>query len=310
MEKDSRIVIITAAMAEGNSLESIAAKYRPRFFDVGICEEHAVTMAAGLASRGFIPVVAVYSTFLQRAFDQIIHDVALQDLPVVFAMDRSGIVGEDGKTHQGTFDLAYMRLIPNMIVSAPKDENELQRLIVTAIGAGHPMSIRYPRGDGYGVTLDPIIVSLPVGKGEVLKKGADLALVGIGATVYPCLEAAEMLGRRGISAAVINARYAKPLDADLINETALETGKIVTVEENTLAGGFGSAVLEAINAGPACGSRVRCIGIDDTFVEHGSPQLLRSIYKLDADGIAGQVLAFFPELASIPADRSAKSKLL
>jgi len=306
MEQNPRIVIITAAMAEGNSLESIAAKYPSRFFDVGICEEHAVTMAAGLASQGFIPVVAIYSTFLQRGFDQIIHDVALQDLPVVFAMDRSGIVGEDGKTHQGTFDLAYMRLIPNMIISAPKDENELQHLIATATVARHPMAVRYPRGDGFGVPLDAKIEKLEIGKGELLKKGSELALIAIGATVYPCIEAARELELKGISTAVVNARFVKPLDTELINEIASQTGRIVTVEENTLEGGFGSAVVEHVNAGPASGCKVRCIGIPDTFVEHGAPDLLRSIYKLDAAGIEQQVLGFFPELVSQPADRTAK----
>jgi len=298
MEKDSRIVTITAAMSEGNNLENIAAGFPDRFFDVGICEEHAVTMAAGMATRGYKPVVAIYSTFLQRGFDQIIHDACLQDLPVVFAMDRGGIVGEDGKTHQGIFDLSYLRLIPNIIVSAPKDENELQHLVYTAVSADHCMAIRYPRGEGYGVRLDETMQKLEIGKGELLKEGSDIALVAIGSTVYPCLEAAEIMEQNGISTAVINARFVKPLDSELIREMAQRTGKVVTIEENTLEGGFGSAVLELLSAN-GMQTSVRCIGIPDKYVEHGSPEQLRSKYKLDAEGITQQVLAYFPEFSPV-----------
>ncbi len=292
-----RLVAITAAMSDGNCLEAMAKEFPKRFYDVGICEEHAVTMAAGMASQGFIPVVAIYSTFLQRGFDQIIHDVCLQDLPVVFAIDRGGIVGEDGKTHQGIFDLSYLTLIPNMVVSAPKDENELQHLLFTAIQAKHPMAIRYPRGSGVGVPLDTQLQYLPIGKCELVKQGNDIAFLAIGSTVHPALEAAQELAKLNIDAEVVNARFAKPLDSELILEIAGRIRKIVTIEENTLSGGFGSAVLELLESLDVFNVKVRRIGIPDEFVEHGHPSLLRAKYKLDSQGIAQQVLSFFPELA-------------
>ncbi|MDP2663328.1 MAG: transketolase C-terminal domain-containing protein, partial [Dehalococcoidia bacterium] len=238
-----RLVTITPAMPEGNCLDIVKAEFPQRVFDVGICEQHAVTFAAGMAVQGFTPVVAIYSTFLQRAFDQVIHDVCLQDLPVVFAIDRGGIVGDDGKTHQGTFDLAYLSLIPNMIVAAPKDENELQHLLCTAVNTAHPMAIRYPRDRGLGVPLDTELHTLPIGKGEILREGADVAILAIGATVAPALEAARELASNGIDATVVNARFAKPLDAGLITDLARRVGRLVTVEDNTLSGGFGSRVV-------------------------------------------------------------------
>jgi 1-deoxy-D-xylulose-5-phosphate synthase len=298
MAENPRIVAITAAMSEGNSLEKIAREYPDRFFDVGICEEHAVTMAAGMAAQGFIPVVAIYSTFLQRGFDQVIHDVCLQKLPVLFAMDRSGIVGEDGKTHQGIFDLSYLTLIPDMIVSAPGDENELQHLLYTGISAGQPMAIRYPRGEGHGVLLDEQLKRLPIGKGEIIRQGEDIALVAIGSTLHPAIEAADILADKGINAAVINARFVKPPDTELITDIALNIKNIVTIEENTVMGGFGSTVLEVLN-NAGITAKVRIIGIPDIFVEHGSPELLRTKYKFDTTGIVDQVLSYFPELVKL-----------
>lgn len=297
--ENPKIVVITAAMSDGYFLEQMAREFPTRFFDVGICEEHAVTMAAGMASQGFIPVLAIYSTFLQRGFDQMIHDVCLQDLPVIFALDRSGIVGEDGKTHQGIFDLSYLTLMPNMIVSAPKDENELQHLLYTAVQAQHPMAIRYPRGSGIGVPLEQELKALPVGKGELLKDGHDIALLAIGSTVQPALAAAQELAKQNINAAVVNARFAKPLDSKLILELACRIGRIITIEENTLCGGFGSAVLGLLESSGLASVKVRRLGIPDEFVEHGHPSLLRAKYKLDATGIAQQVVSLFPELAHV-----------
>jgi len=265
-------------------------------FDVGICEQHAVTFAAGLAVQGYIPVVAIYSTFLQRAFDQIIHDVCLQDLPVVFAMDRSGIVGDDGKTHQGTLDLSYLTLIPNLIVSAPKDENELQCLLYTAVKSGHPMAIRYPRGTGLGVKLDTELHPIPIGKGEILKSGEDIVILAIGTTVAPALEAAQELAANGIEATVVNARFAKPLDSELIVDLASRIKRVVTVEENTLSGGFGSSVVDLLQKSGVSDVQVKSIGLPDEFIEQGPQTILRSKYDLDAKGILRQVLSLFPAL--------------
>lgn len=301
--ENPRLVAITAAMSDGNCLEAMAREFPKRFYDVGICEEHAVTMAAGMATQGFIPVVAIYSTFLQRGFDQLIHDVCLQDLPVVFAIDRSGIVGEDGKTHQGIFDISYLTLMPNMIVSAPKDENELQHLLFTATQTKHPMAVRYPRGSGVGISLDTQFKYFPTGKGEIVKSGNDIALLAIGSTVQPALEAALELAKQNIDATVVNARFAKPLDSELITEIANRFRKIITIEENTLSGGFGSAVLGLLETSDLHNVNLKRLGIPDEFVEHGHPSLLRAKYKLDAQGIAQQVLSLFPELARATATR-------
>ena len=241
-ERDPRIVAITAAMPQGTGLELFASRYPERFFDVGIAEQHAVTFAAGLATEGFRPVVAVYSTFLQRAYDQIIHDVCLQKLPVVFAMDRGGLVGEDGPTHHGVFDLSFLRHIPNMVLMAPKDELELQQMLKTAIDHPGPIAVRYPRGNGVGLPLPDEWEPLAIGKAEVLREGDDILLIGIGSTVYPALEAANQLHRQGIEATVVNARFVKPLDQELILRLAKKIGQVLTVEENALQGGFGSAV--------------------------------------------------------------------
>jgi len=296
--EDPKLVAITPAMPEGNCLSVVEAEFPRRVFDVGICEQHAVTFAAGLATRGFRPIVAIYSTFLQRAFDQLIHDVCLQDLPVTFAVDRSGIVGDDGKTHQGTFDISYLMPIPNLIIAAPKDENELQHLLYTAVRAEHPMAVRYPRGPGVGVKLDNELHQIPIGKGEILRQGQDVAILAIGATVAPALEAARKLAERGIEATVVNARFAKPLDAELIKELAGGTKRLVTVEENALSGGFGNSVIELLQQSGISDIQVKTIGIPDEFVEQGSQARLRANYGLDAEGIARKVLELFPQPAT------------
>jgi len=292
--ENPRLVVITPAMPEGNCLSIVQAEFPQRVFDVGICEQHAVTFAAGLATQGYIPIVAIYSTFLQRAFDQVIHDVCLQDLPVVFAMDRSGIVGDDGKTHQGTFDLSYLTLVPNLIVSAPRDENELQHLLYTAMESKHPMAIRYPRGVGVGVDMENQLQSVPVGKGEMLRDGEDVAIIAIGTMVAPALEAAQDLASRGIEAAVVNARFAKPLDSELIVDMVSRIKRVVTLEENTLSGGFGSSVIDLLQQSGVSGVLVKTIGLPDDFIEQGTPGVLRSKYGLDASGITNQVLSLFP----------------
>jgi 1-deoxy-D-xylulose-5-phosphate synthase len=284
-ENDSRIVAITAAMCEGTGLDQFSRQYPKRFFDVGIAEQHAVTFAAGLAVENFIPIVAIYSTFLQRAYDQILHDVCLQNLPVVFALDRAGIAGEDGATHQGLFDYSYLRSMPNIIVMAPKDENELQHMLATAVACRRPVSLRYPRGRGLGVKLDSDLQSLPIGKGEILREGSDLALFAVGTVVHPALAAAGRLAAEGINVCVINARFVKPLDAELLSQTAARIKKVITVEENVLQGGFGSAVLEMFAERNITGVQVKRLGIPDEFVEHATQAQLRSQYGLDEEGI-------------------------
>ncbi|MBI4288170.1 MAG: 1-deoxy-D-xylulose-5-phosphate synthase [Chloroflexi bacterium] len=295
---DPRLVAVTAAMPGGTGLSQVAREFPARVFDVGICEQHGVTFAAGLASQGYIPVVAIYSTFLQRAVDQVIHDVCIQNVPVVFALDRSGIVGDDGQTHQGSFDLSYLLPIPNLVVSAPKDENELQHLLLTATRCSRPMAIRYPRGFGTGAPLDPQPKELPIGKGELLRSGKDVAIVAIGAMVPAAVEAADILDGQGISATVVNARFAKPLDSELILEAAHAARRVVTVEENALAGGFGSAVLQLLRSAWLHNVSVASMGLPDEFVAQGPPELLRAQYGLDANGIARQVLDSFPELVA------------
>jgi 1-deoxy-D-xylulose-5-phosphate synthase len=290
MKENPKVVAITAAMLDGTGLSVVAKEFPQRVFDVGICEQHAVTFAAGLATQGFIPIVAVYSTFLQRAFDQIAHDVCIQKLPVIFAIDRSGIVGEDGKTHQGEFDLSYLCCLPDMIVSAPKDENELQHLLYTAVKVSQPMAIRYPRGSGPGATLEPKWHQIPIGNGELLREGKDVAILTLGSMVHPSLEAAEQLGKIGLECSVINARFAKPLDTELILGTIKNIPYVITVEENTVIGGFGSSVRQLIQESQLMPQGIKCLGIPDVFVEHGSAELLRSIYGLDAPGIARQIV--------------------
>jgi len=296
LRDNPRVVVISAAMVEGNSLSSLAKEFPERIYDVGISEQHAVTLAAGLATQGFIPIVAIYSTFLQRAFDQILHDVCLPNLPVIFALDRSGIVGEDGKTHQGIFDLSYLGLMPNMIVCAPKDGNELQDLLYTALNAEHPMAIRYPRGQGADVPLVTELHQLPIGKAEIIRQGEDIVIIGIGSTVMPSLEAAEHLTLGGIDAMVINARFAKPLDTELILDVANHTKNMVIVEENVLSGGFGAMVLELLEKAEASDVKVKRLGIPDEFVTHGKQDFLRSLYHLDAPGIAKECADFLAQV--------------
>ncbi|MBX6423632.1 1-deoxy-D-xylulose-5-phosphate synthase [Thermosulfurimonas sp. F29] len=290
-EAEPRLVAITAAMPTGTGLKAFGERFPERFFDVGICEQHAVTFAAGLALEGLIPVCAIYSTFLQRAFDQIIHDVALPNLHVIFAIDRGGIVGEDGPTHQGQFDLSYLRLIPNMTVMAPKDENELQHMLYTALSLPGPVAVRYPRGSGAGVPLDDEFREIPRGKAELLREGTDLLILAVGNMVHPALKAAEKLDREGISAAVVNARFVKPLDEELISDLAARIRRVVTVEENVLAGGFGSAVAECL-ADRGIKTNLKRIGLPDRFIEHGSPQILREKYGLTGEKIARQILGW------------------
>jgi len=283
--EDHRIIAVTAAMPEGTGLSDFAHAYPDRFFDVGIAEQHAVTFAAGLATEGLRPVVAIYSTFLQRAYDQILHDVCIEAVPVIFAVDRGGIVGEDGATHNGVFDLSYLRSLPNMVVMAPKDENELCRMLTTAIAHNGPIAIRYPRGTAEGEKVENQDIPIPIGKGEVLKKGDDVVIFAIGRSVNEALSAHGMLKEHNISATVVNCRFVKPLDADLIGSLSRKIPRIITIEENVRQGGFGSAVLECLADQEITGFRLKCIGIPDTFVEHGAQEFLRSKYGVDASAI-------------------------
>lgn len=284
-EDDPRIVAVTAAMPEGTGLVRFSETYPDRFFDVGIAEQHGVTFAAGLATEGLKPVVAIYSTFLQRAYDQILHDVCIESLPVVFALDRGGIVGEDGSTHHGLFDISFLRNLPNMVVMAPKDENELARMLKTALAHPGPIAFRYPRGSATGVPIDPEMPPIPVGRGEVVARGDDILILAIGRSVHEALAARLSLEHAGISATVVNCRFVKPLDAALIGELARRIPRIITVEENVRQGGFGSAVLECLADQDITGVRIKRIGIGDTFVEHGPQRLLRSLYAIDAPAI-------------------------
>ncbi len=289
---NDKIVGITAAMPEGTGMDAFRDKFPKRYFDVGLAEEHAVTFAAGLACEGYKPVVAIYSTFLQRGYDQIEHDVCLQKLPVVFCLDRAGLVGEDGPTHHGVFDYSYLRMIPGMTVAAPADENELQHMLHTAIAFDGPISLRYPRGAGVGVALDPEPKLLPIGKGAVLKDGADVTILAIGSRVHPALEAAQILEDRGISCGVVNMRFVKPLDVELLKQCAERTPRLVTVEDNVLPAGFGSAVLEALPADSK--AEVLRLGLPDGFVEHGAPHLLYDLVGLSAPKIADRIAAWLP----------------
>ena len=286
-ERDKNVVAITAAMPSGTGLDRFREHFPERYFDVGIAEQHAVTFAAGMAKKGLKPVVAIYSTFLQRAYDQIVHDVALQELPVVFAIDRAGLVGEDGATHHGAFDLSYLRHIPNMVVAAPKDEEELRHLLFTAVSSNRPFAVRYPRGRGYGVNIREPLREIPLGSWEVLREGREVALVATGWTVYQALKAAEGLEKKGISVTVVNARFVKPMDEELLKEVARSHGLIVTVEENVVKGGFGSGVNEFLSSWYS--GRVVNLGLPDSFIEHGSQELLRSLVGIDAEGIEKKV---------------------
>jgi len=291
-EMDHDLVGITAAMPEGTGLNLLKDKYPKRFFDVGIAEQHAITLASGLAKGGKKPVVALYSSFLQRAYDQVIHDVCIQNLPVTVAIDRSGIVGSDGETHQGTFDLSFLRIVPNMIVMAPRDENQLQHMLYTAINSGKPAAVRYPRGEIYGVQMDEELKEIPIGKAELLREGEDLLIIAIGSTVYPALEAAEFLEKQGLNIGILDGRFIKPLDERLIIDKMKEYKKILTVEEQVLAGGFGSAILELANTNGLYDIQIKRLGLPDNFIEHGSQKRMRNIYKLDSHGIAEKALEF------------------
>ncbi len=285
------MVAITAAMPSGTGLRKFGEAYPNRFYDVGISEEFAVTFACGLAKGGKRPVCAIYSTFLQRAFDQLIHDAALQKLPVVFALDRGGIVGADGETHQGIFDLSYLRMIPSFTVMAPKDEEELRRMIVTALAQDGPVAVRFPRGKALGVELSAHPQPIPIGSWEMLREGADTALLAVGPLVHEALSAAEMLAQQGIHVAVVNARFIRPLDEQMLLAIARKSPLLITLEENTIIGGFGGSVAEFLSRQVSSAPQIRILGLPDCFVEHGSIKELRARYGLDAASIAKQVAA-------------------
>ncbi len=295
--RDPRIVAVTAAMPEGTGLAEFSREYPDRFFDVGIAEQHGVTFAAGLATEGLKPVVAIYSTFLQRAYDQIIHDVCIEALPVIFALDRGGIVGEDGATHHGLFDLSYLRSLPNMVIMAPKDENEMRRMLLTAVEHDGPIALRYPRGTAPGAVLDETITPLAIGQGERVCGGEDddVLVIAIGQSVTEAVRAHTALRQEGIGATVINARFVKPLDTELIVALAGRIPRIITVEDNTREGGFGSAVLEALVEARLSEFQLDRLGIDDVFVSHGSQQLLRYIHKIDAEAIVAAAKRMLPQ---------------
>lgn len=295
-EQNEKIVGITAAMLDGTGFEEFACKFPNRFFDVGIAEEHAVTFAGALAKGGFRPIVAIYSTFLQRAYDEIIHDVCLQNLPVVFAIDRAGIVGEDGATHNGIFDLAFLRCLPNMVVMAPKDENELQNMLSLAVSHNGPIAIRYPRGSGTGLMPDADIKLLEIGKGEVVHKarvvghGNKVVIIAIGSMVLPSIEAAKLLEADGVAVKVINARFVKPIDKHLILRSIEEAKLVVTIEEGVLDGGFGSAILELFNQ-EGINIPVKRLGLPSKFIEHGKREDILAKYGLTAEQIAKNIMA-------------------
>ena len=306
MRDDDSVVGIAAAMLEGTGLAEVRQEFPDRVFDVGIAEQHAVSMAAGMASSGLHPFVSIYSTFLQRAFDQVVHDVCLQNLPVTLIADRAGIVGEDGKTHHGAFDISYLRCLPNAIVAAPMKENDLQHLVYTAYKHQGPFAIRIARGTATGAPLDDDLKELPIGKGYVVREGQDVAIFAMGKPAGPALEAAEKLADFGIDCGVVNPLFVKPLDVELLLDTARRTGRIVTIEENVLAGGFGSAVLEVLAEAGLHDVSVHRIGMPDSFVEHGTADAQRHELYLDAEGIVEQVLtAFYP--GGHPSSHPAKS---
>lgn len=289
--KNEKVVGVTAAMPDGTGLNILQRELPERFFDVGIAEQHAVTFCAGMATEGYIPVAAIYSTFLQRAFDQIIHDVALQHLHVVFVLDRGGLVGSDGPTHHGAFDLTYLRLIPGMVVMTPKDENELRDMLLTAVNyKDGPIALRYPRGNASGL-IKKEMRQLQIGKGEILRKGSDVAIVTVGVMVGHSMQAAEILEKEGIDAEVVNMRFVKPIDKELVQDIATRFDQIVTVEDNTLKGGFGSAILETLQQ-IGMSRRVLNLGLPDEFIEHGTPLQLYELVGLGPEGIANKIKTF------------------
>ena len=296
MQENDKVVVISAAMLDGTGLTKTAAEFPERVFDVGICEQHAVTLAAGLATQGFIPIVAIYSTFLQRSYDQIVHDVCVQNLPVIFAIDRAGVVGEDGKTHQGPFDISYLNCVPDIIIASPADENELQHMLFSAVNYHKPTAIRYPRGNGQGIELNTAWQRLPVGRGVILRQGGDLTIMAIGPIVYEAVKAANNLAKEGVDCAVINARFAKPLDTDLLLAEAKKSHNVLTIEENSINGGFGSSVMALVARDKISNMRIRTLGLPDDFIEHGSPEILRAKYQLDTEGITRYIRESFPKL--------------
>ena len=296
-KEDKKIVGITAAMPDGTGLSTFAKAHPDRFFDVGIAEQHAVTAAAGMAAAGLKPVAAIYSTFMQRAYDSVLHDICMQNLHVTMCLDRAGLVGDDGFTHHGVFDYAYLRSMPKMTIMAPKDENELRNMLKTALDFDGPVSVRYPRGSGLGVDISGAMESLPIGKAEVLKDGFDLCFWAIGSMVKPAMDAAELLAKEGISAGVVNMRFAKPLDIELLKAHAERYGRIVTLEEGVIAGGVGSEVLEYLNQEKLLGKcKVLNLGIPDEFILHGDKTLLFKDIGLDTPTIAAKAAAFVKEI--------------
>ena len=293
-EQNPKIIGITAAMATGTGLDKLQQKLPNQYIDVGIAEQHAVTLAAGLACEGMRPVAAIYSTFLQRAYDQIVHDVCIQNLPVFFCLDRAGIVGSDGPTHQGMYDIAYLRCIPNMVLMAPKDEAELQRMVVTGIEhTSSPIAMRFPRGSGYGVPLmEEGWEPLEIGKAEILRTGDDVLLIGYGTMVHPAMQVAEILSEHGVEATVINARFCKPLDEELMFPLAKKIGRVVTLEEGCIMGGFGSAVMEALQDASIV-VPVKRIGVPDILVEHAEPNESKAALGLNSSQIAEKVMQVF-----------------
>jgi 1-deoxy-D-xylulose-5-phosphate synthase len=289
--KDERIVAITAAMGLGTGLDEFSDLFPERFYDIGIAEQHGVTFAAALALGGLKPFVAIYSTFLQRAYDQIIVDVCLQNLPVVFAVDRSGLVGQDGPTHHGVFDLSFFRHVPNMVLMSPKDENELKQMLYSAYIYNRPVAIRYPRGEARGVPIDETFKEIPLGTWEILKEGEELTIIACGNMVYPALDVAEELEKEGIAIGVINGRFIKPMDNHMLAEIASRTKKILTLEENTLMGGFGSGVMELLSKEEIL-IPIKSIGIPDTFIRHGSQKKLRNALGIDREGIKKAIKAW------------------
>ena len=287
---NKKIAAISAAMVSGTGLTEFAKCYPERFFDVGIAEQHAVTFAAGLAAEGLHPVVAIYSSFFQRALDQIIHDVCLPNLPVTLAIDRGGVVGDDGSTHHGVFDLSYLRFIPNMVVMAPKDEDELQNMLYTAVQHNGPTAVRYPRGSGPGTQLSETPKQITIGEGELLEEGDDILLLPVGSRVYDAWAAVKDLKRHGINAALVNPRFIKPLDEKLITTWAQKTQKLITIEDNCLQGGFGSAVLEMLNRCNLGMIKTTLLAHPDSFIEHGPQEVLLKNNHLDTESIVQAAL--------------------
>ena len=308
-KEDEKVVGITAAMPDGTGISKFGKEFPARTFDVGMAEQHGVAFAGALAIEGFRPVAAIYSTFLQRAYDQVVHDICLMNLDVTFALDRAGIVGEDGATHQGLYDIAYLRTLPNMVVMAPKDENELRHMLKTAIYHKGPAALRYPRGSGLGVPLDEEMKELEIGKGEVIKDGSDIAILAYGHTVDGAMMVSNMFEKEGVSVAVINARFAKPVDKDLIVQYAKSTRCLITIEEHSLKGGFGSAVLEALQEEKVCSVPVKCIGLGDIVLEHGAPGKQRKDLKLDPEGLFDTIGSFYGSVVGNDASGNGKKWL-